>query len=246
MNISLYIHFTYILGKHVHVKAPPNSGSEFHNFKDHFSVVLMGLCDADLQFTYVSVGEMGSSSDSSVFRRCGLHRLLQNTQLNLPSPSSVRGSNQTFPYAFVGDAAFPLRPEIMTPFSRRGPLTEEESHFNKELSRARISIENAFGVLTARWRIMRKICELQPETYEIIILACVTLHNFILQTGRDQYIPDNFIDRMNNTGEVIPGEYRRFLPEEHGLIGRGQASRDMTRAGLQIRENIKQFLYDNR
>ncbi|XP_075159190.1 uncharacterized protein LOC142232326 [Haematobia irritans] len=39
-------------GKHVAMKCPANSGSMFYNYKKHYSVVLMGVCDA--KYTFIS------------------------------------------------------------------------------------------------------------------------------------------------------------------------------------------------
>ena len=50
-------------GKHVALRQPANSGSLYHNYKHHFSVVLMALVDDQYHFTYVDVGNYSSYSD---------------------------------------------------------------------------------------------------------------------------------------------------------------------------------------
>lgn len=51
--------FGAIDGKHIRMKAPVNSGSYFFNYKKHFSIVLMGLCDAFCRFLWVNIGDFG-------------------------------------------------------------------------------------------------------------------------------------------------------------------------------------------
>lgn len=65
----------------------------------------------------------------------------------------------------VADEAFPLRCDMMRPFSRtsqRQALPEEQKIFNYRLSRAR-TVENAFSILPQRWRIFNRRINLLPK-----------------------------------------------------------------------------------
>ena len=44
-------------GKHIRIQCPDNSGSDFYNYKQYFSVVLQAVADADLRFVAAEVGE---------------------------------------------------------------------------------------------------------------------------------------------------------------------------------------------
>jgi len=58
-------------GKHIRCKNPSNSGSLFFNYKKYFSVVLMAVADANLQFISIDVGSYGREEDSSnIFKEC--------------------------------------------------------------------------------------------------------------------------------------------------------------------------------
>ena len=81
-------------------------------------------------------------------------------------------------YHIVADDAFPLRLWLMKPYPMRN-LTLNERMFNYRLSRARRVVENAFGILSHRFRCLLT-CMLQwPENVRTVVFACCLLHNYI-------------------------------------------------------------------
>ena len=94
---SFYQHWNFpncvgaIDGKHCNIQAPPNSGSEFFNYKKTFSVVLLAVCDAMYKFTYIDVGTPGRWSDGGTFDHCTLNHALAAGDLNLPADATLPG-----------------------------------------------------------------------------------------------------------------------------------------------------------
>ena len=125
------------------MEASPRSGSDYFNYKKTFSLVLMPVCNADYVFTLVDIGDSGVLSDCEDFAISDLGFSIKNDLLNVPPPRNLPGSEKKLPYVFVGDDAFPSKPNIMKPFP--GPtLTRSQRIFNHRPSRTRRVIENNF------------------------------------------------------------------------------------------------------
>jgi hypothetical protein len=106
-------------GKHIRIKCPPKSGSQYCNYKQYHSIVLQAVVDANFKFVTVDVGAYGKQSDGGVFRYSALYQSLETGSLKLPEDTVVPNSEITLPHVFVGDEAYPLTTYLMKPYSRR-------------------------------------------------------------------------------------------------------------------------------
>jgi DDE superfamily endonuclease len=67
----------------------------------------------------------------------------------------------------------------MVPYKDHGTLSAKLFHFNRWLSNTRIAIENTFGLLKSRFKLLQNVtCAI--EFVPNIILKCVMLHNIYL------------------------------------------------------------------
>ena len=172
-------------GKHISIKSPPLSGSLFYNYKGYFSLVLLALVDASYRFIYVDIGEYGSNADSNVFQFSNFGAKYIGNKLNVPGLKRLPNYNQEgpMPHVIVADEAFPLLHTLMRPYprSRESTLPRDECIFNYRLSRARMVVENAFGILAMRWRIFDRRMPLSTENADKVIQAATCLHNYLTE-----------------------------------------------------------------
>ena len=82
------------------------------------------------------------------------------------------------PYFLVGDKPFPLQSWLLIPYPGQG-ISKEQRIFNYRLSRPRRVIENAFGILNARWRVFMQPIQSTVEKTDQIVKATICLHNFL-------------------------------------------------------------------
>ncbi|XP_011869646.1 PREDICTED: putative nuclease HARBI1 [Vollenhovia emeryi] len=192
-------------GKHVQIQAPPNSGSTYYNYKGHHSINLLGISDAKYCFTIVDIGAEGRQSDGGVFRNSEIGKRFEANLFKLPNPKQIEVGGPELPFVLVADEAFPLSMYMMRPYPRSGKLDIGKKVFNYRLSRARRVVENAFGILVARWRIYRRPIIANISNVRKIIQATVTLHNFIIKneeqlTGKKSYLHLTIEDASTSCG----------------------------------------------
>ncbi|XP_063895455.1 uncharacterized protein LOC135118162 [Helicoverpa armigera] len=190
-------HFNHCVGaidgKHILIEKPPDSGSTYYNYKGTFSIVLLGIVNANYEFIYVNAGINGSISDGGVFNHTSFHEKLLSDQLNLPRPSVLPSSDVVAPYCLVADSAFAMNENLIKPYPQKN-LTHDKRIYNYRLSRARRIVENTFGILAERFRVFKKPITINVKNVPIIVMASCFLHNFLLKKSA-KYVTRNCVDQ---------------------------------------------------
>ncbi|KAJ8910620.1 hypothetical protein NQ315_002856 [Exocentrus adspersus] len=150
-------------GCHINIKQP-NTKHAYCNRKGQFSVLLQGICDDKKKFIDVFCGEPGSMHDARLLKKSSLYDRAHN-----------------------GDSAYPCLPWLVPPFKDNGHLTERQKIFNFRHSSSRIVIENAFGLLKARFRRLRKFEKDNLQFVSKCVVAATVLHN-ICMSADDEYM----------------------------------------------------------
>ena len=192
-------------GKHVRVQRPWHAGSMFFNYKKFHSIVLMAVADANYKFLYVDIGAEGSAGDGGTWFKCSLHDAIEQKRVGFPDASCLPGDDTPIPFHIVADDAFGLKTWLMKPYSHQSQVYEEKI-YNYRLSRARRVVENAFGLLQARFRVFATTMLIRPEIVKTVTMCGCVLHNLILDR-QPQFYPQE-IDMENADHTVNAGSWR--------------------------------------
>lgn len=173
-----------------------------------------------------------------------MKQAFENNTLSVPEARSLPNTNSLLPFSLVGDEGFPLKTYLMRPYAKRNLHSNEQKIFNYRLSRARRVVENAFGILMARWRILQKPIALKLNTVEKIVQAITCLHNYIIRTNlqNNYYFHEGMIDREAANGELIPGSWRTEIEENGSIHPLGRVGANTgTVAAMRQRETFARY-----
>ena len=123
----------------------------------------------------------------------------------------------------------------MKPFPQRG-LTKEERIYNYRMSRARMTVENAFGILANRFRIFHTSICLKEENIDAVVLASCVLHNMLRNQVEGVQDLGDFVDPDNQ--ELREGTWRSDPTVGQPLP---QSQQRATQAAKRQRECLKNY-----
>ena len=119
-------------GKHIALFHPFSGGSNYCNYKNFHSIILMALVDANYKFLYVNIGCQGRLNDGAVYRNYSFYKSLTTDQLKIPADRQLpdlSDMNDSFlnqnsqqvkmPYVIVADDAYSLSRNCMKPYPQK-------------------------------------------------------------------------------------------------------------------------------
>jgi hypothetical protein len=174
------------------------SATETGNVKAYFSghyqtygINVQAACDHRCRFVYVCIAAPGGANDITAFRKSSLSSTVQN----LPLGKFI-----------IGDNAYVCSEHLLTPFSGDEKKDPRKDAYNFYLSQLRIRIEQAFGLMTTKWRILRKPLLVKLENAGKVFMCISRLHNFCINEG---YVVGN-----NDGDDEVIGW---FIPSDIGV-----------------------------
>lgn len=139
-------------------RAPLDDPVSYKNRKKQFSVILQVLADNKYMIRNATVSHPGSCHDNTVYRDSDLHTYVHNTN-----------------YIVLADSAYTLTVNTLTPYSVT--TTEQQVVYNNEHAAARVCVEQTFGQLKNRWRILKCLNIEWGVDAALAVLNCCILHN---------------------------------------------------------------------
>ena len=170
-------------GKHITIKKPDNSGSEYFNCKGYFTIVLLAIASYDYKLIFAYVGASGRYCDAGLFESSSLKAKMDEKSIGFPEPDVLWYNFLECHYHVIRDDAFPLKNAIMKPFDFR-QLVHEDHIFNYRLSGAlsKMHLEtNCRKCIANRFRVLLAKIMLKTKKAPMIVLAIWCLHNLLTE-----------------------------------------------------------------
>ena len=171
-------------GSHIPLIAPSQDEFVYVNRKGFHSLNIQAVCNSNLVFQDVVARWPGSHHDSFI--------------MDMSSLSSRFGNGDFENSWLLGDSGYSLKPWLMTPYA--WPASDVERKYNLLHRKTRRLIEQSFGVLKSRWRILDhtggSLCY-SPDKVSKIAITCCVLHNICRRNGTPIIGQDSLIPSLD-------------------------------------------------
>ena len=130
-----------------------------------YGLNVQAVCNSNCCFLDFGVVAPGKCPDQKSFERTKIFQIVSNL-----CPGQY----------IVGDAAYTLTDQVLCPFVGSQRESTNKDAYNYFLSQLRIvRIEMTFGLLTNKWRILRKSLSFSLKKSVGFLCACGSLHRFL-------------------------------------------------------------------
>lgn len=209
-----------IHGTHVSAWVPLDKQIPYRGRKSDTTQNVMAACDFNMCFTFILAGWEGSAHDVTIFGEA-----ITNSSLQFPHPPEGK--------YYLVDSVYPNMPGFLAPYKGkryhlndykgggRQPRTAKE-RFNYHHSSLRMVIERTFGVLKARFPILKTMPSFPLPKQRFIVIASCAVHNFIRKFSQGDWIfRDAELGRLDNEIEETD------IPSSQNIERGARARREM-------------------
>ncbi|XP_020263063.1 uncharacterized protein LOC109839044 [Asparagus officinalis] len=182
------------------------------------TIILEAVASKDLWIWHAFFGLPGSHNDLNVLHRSPVFAQLAEGRAS-PCNYTVNGHEYNMGY-YLADGIYPEWSTLVKTIP--APRGNKHKYFNQQQESARKDVERAFGVLQARFTIVRGLGRFwQPCVLKDIMTACIIMHNMIVEDERDCQLDNNF-DFTDSVPVVEPSHVQtvpltEFIQNHHRI-----------------------------
>jgi hypothetical protein len=183
------------------------------------SMILEAVASRNLWIWHAYFGMPGSCNDINVLHRSSLFdRFMQGT--STPVNFTVNGHSYNMGY-YLADGIYPDWPAFVK--TVRHPMEMKTRLFAAKQEGARKDVERAFGVLQARWAVIRgPAYPWDRDDVRDMMTACIIMHNMIIEDEGDSATNTSFENPGQHvdlsTGNLV--DRHAFVQAHHRLRDR--------------------------
>jgi len=205
---------------HWHWEKCPYAWKGMYTRGDHGvpTIILEAVASHDRWIWHAFFGVAGSNNDINVLNQSDL--FVEQLRGEAPKVQySINGREYNMGY-YLADGIYPEWPVFVK--SIREPQSDKHKLFAQQQEGARKDVECAFGILQSRFCILRRPARLYEQgDLENIMLACIMLHNMIIEDERDiEQVPLDLNEEASTytvqEATISPGEN----PEMEDVLNR--------------------------
>ncbi|XP_043469634.1 putative nuclease HARBI1 [Leptopilina heterotoma] len=195
-------------GCHIQISAPSENPDSYFCRKNFHSLLLQGICDANLRFINIYAGICGSVHDARVWNLSDIKEAIEvDKERYFPGDSHM-----------LGDSAYGVQSFLMVPYKDYGNMTAVQRHYNTVLSKHRVVVERGYGLLKGRCRRLKYLYLQKIKNGSLIIAACCVLHNICLDLDDEvneeilnelDPIEEDDLDPLENERINLPAQIKR-------------------------------------
>jgi hypothetical protein len=205
----------------------------FYTRKGFYAMPIQAVCDSNYKFLYMSARCVGSTHDSLAWAVSTLGSRLQGG-LGL-------GVNW-----IAGDAAYVCSDHLLTPYSKSqlqdNVFGKRRDAFNYFHSSLRMHVEQAFGILVARFGILWRPMGFALPVVPRILSACMRIHNFLIDQKVLPISETMEPPRQSETEAAFAAWWRNAVVERDSASQQGRRT-DL--GACEKREELSNMLYES-